>query len=172
MCMKSVTFGPRRGLATYRGLQISVSATAILTSHCTGHWASTLGPVSLSPGINYGPATKLSFYASLYLSGLFMYAFVYTIGSREYWPRVAWWALATATIYALTRYHLTDVFSRSVLAESWAWTALPGVYWGMEVTRNRPWPGILLVSVMYAGLFLVTTSLRCGLPFSSQPTRC
>jgi len=105
-------------------------------------------------GLDYGPATKLSFYASLYLSGLFMYAFVYTIGSREHWPRLAWWALATATVYALTRYHLTDVFSRSVLAESWAWTALPGVYWGMEVTRNRHWPGILLVSVMYAGLLL------------------
>jgi hypothetical protein len=105
-------------------------------------------------GVNFGWATKLSFYASIYLSGLLMYAFTYTIGSREKWPRAAWWALAAATAYALTRYHLTDVFSRSVLAESWAWTALPGVYWGMEVARRRPWLGILLTSVMYAGLLL------------------
>jgi hypothetical protein len=105
-------------------------------------------------GLDYGPATKLSFYASLYLSGLFMYAFIYLIGSRERWPRLAWWALAAATVYALTRYHLTDIFSRSVLAESWAWAALPGVYLGIEVTRRRPLPGVLLVSLMYAGLLL------------------
>jgi hypothetical protein len=105
-------------------------------------------------GLDYGPATKLSFYASLYLSGLFMYAFVYLIGSRERWPRLAWWALAAATVYALTRYHLTDVFSRSVLAESWAWATLPGVYLGMELARRRPLPGVLLVSLMYAGLLI------------------
>ena len=105
-------------------------------------------------GADYGPATKLSFYASLYLSGLFMYGFVYAIGSRENWPRIAWWALAAASTYALTRYHLTDVFSRSVLAESWAWTALTGVFLGMEVARHRVWPGILLVSLMYAALLL------------------
>ncbi len=105
-------------------------------------------------GLDYGPATKLSFYASLYLSGLFVYAFVYTIGSRERWPRLAWWALAAATIYALTRYHLTDVFVRSVMGESWAWATLPGVYWGMELTRYRRLQGLLLTSVMYAGLLL------------------
>jgi hypothetical protein len=105
-------------------------------------------------GLDYGLAAKLSFYTSLYLSGLFMYAFVYTIGSRERWSRLAWWALAAATVYALTRYHLTDVFVRNVLAESWAWVALPGVFWGMEVARRCPWPGILLTSLMYAGLLL------------------
>jgi hypothetical protein len=105
-------------------------------------------------GLDYGPAIKLSFYASFYLSGLFMYAFVYLIGSREHWPRLAWWALAAATVYALTRYHLADVFSRSVLAESWAWTTVAGVYMGMEVARRRPLAGLLLVSLMYAGLLL------------------
>ena len=105
-------------------------------------------------GLDYGPATKLSFYTSLYLSGLLVYAFVYTIGSRERWPRLAWWALAAATVYALTRYHLTDIFVRTVLGESWAWAVLPGVYWGMEVARRQRWPGMLLVSLMYAGLLL------------------
>src|SRR4029077_7377121 len=105
-------------------------------------------------GLDYGPATKLSFYTSLYLSGLLVYAFVYTIGSRERWPRLAWWALAAATVYALTRYHLTDIFVRTVLGESWAWAALPGVYWGMEVARRQRWPGMLLVSLVYAGLLL------------------
>ena len=104
--------------------------------------------------LDYGPATKLSFYTSIYLSGLLMYAFVYTVGSRERWPRLAWWALAAASVYALTRYHLTDVFVRDVMGESWAWATLPGVYWGMEVARRRPWLGILLVSSMYAGLLL------------------
>lgn len=105
-------------------------------------------------GLDYGPATKLSFYASFYFSGLFMYAFVYLIGSQEHWPRLAWWALAAATVYALTRYHLTDLFSRSVLAESWAWTTVAGVYMGMELGRRRRLLGLLLVSLMYAGLLL------------------
>jgi hypothetical protein len=105
-------------------------------------------------GLDYGPATKLSFYASLYLSGLFVYAFVYTMGSRERWPRLAWWSLAAATVYALTRYHLTDVFVRSVMGESWAWATLAGVYWGMELTRHRRLQGLLVTSVMYAGLLL------------------
>ena len=117
-----------------------------------GFYVGALSHVVL--GLDYGPAIKLSFYASFFLSGLFMYAFVYTIGSRECWPRLAWWALAVASTYALTRYHLTDVFSRSVLAESWAWTALAGVYLGMEIARRRIWAGILLVSLMYAALLL------------------
>ena len=104
--------------------------------------------------LDYGPATKLSFYTSLWLSGLLVYAFVYTIGSRERWPRLAWWALAAATVYALTRYHLTDIFVRAVMGESWGWAMLPGVYWGMEVARRHRWPGILLVSLMYAGLLI------------------
>jgi hypothetical protein len=105
-------------------------------------------------GLDYGAATKLSFYASLYVSGLLMYAFVYLIGSREGSPRLAWWSLAAATVYALSRYHLTDVFVRDTIGESWAWAALPGVYLGMELARRHPWPGLLLTSVTYAGLVL------------------
>lgn len=105
-------------------------------------------------GLDYGPATKLSFYASLYLSGLLMYGFIYVIASGERCRRCAWWALAAATVYALTRYHLTDIFVRDTIGESWAWAALPGVYLGMEVARRRPWLGILLVSLTYAGLLL------------------
>jgi uncharacterized membrane protein len=39
-------------------------------------------------GLDYGPATSFSFYTSLYLSGLLMYALVYVIGRREQWPRL------------------------------------------------------------------------------------
>ncbi len=75
-------------------------------------------------GLDYGPATKMSFYSSLYLSGLFMYATVYIIGRREGWPRLPWWAMAAATVFAMTRYHLTDLFVRVDLGESWAWATL------------------------------------------------
>lgn len=105
-------------------------------------------------GLDFGNAAKLSFYTSLYLSGAFMYAFAYLIGRREDWPRTPWWALAAATIYALTRYHFTDLFVRSALGECWAWTMLPGVFWGMELTRRHPLRGALLVSAAYAGLLL------------------
>jgi hypothetical protein len=105
-------------------------------------------------GLDYGPATKMSFYSSLYLSGLLMYALVYVIGLREQWPRLAWWALGAATAFALTRYHLTDVFVRNALAECWAWPALTGLFLGAEVARRLTWSGLILVAVMYAGLML------------------
>jgi hypothetical protein len=105
-------------------------------------------------GMDYGPATKFSFYSSLYLSGLLLYALVYVIGQREQWPRLAWWALAAATIFALTRYHLTDVFVRNALAECWAWPTLVGVFLGAELARKHPWPGLLFIAVMHAGLML------------------
>jgi hypothetical protein len=105
-------------------------------------------------GLNYGPATKFSFYASLYLSGLLMYALVYVIGRREQWPRLAWWALGAATVFTLTRYHLTDVFVRNALAECWAWPTLVGVFLGAEIARRRPWLGTLLVALMQCGLML------------------
>jgi hypothetical protein len=105
-------------------------------------------------GLDFGNAAKLSFYTSLYLSGALMYAFAYLIGRREGWPRTPWWALAAATIYALTRYHFTDLFVRSALGECWAWTMLPGVFWGMELTRRDALQGSLVVSAAYAGLLL------------------
>ena len=64
-----------------------------------GYYAGALSHFLL--GLDYGPATKLSFYASLYLSGLVMYALVYVIGQREQWPRLAWWALGAATVFIL-----------------------------------------------------------------------
>jgi hypothetical protein len=104
--------------------------------------------------LDYGPATKMSFYSSLYLSGLFMYALVYVIGRREGWPRLPWWALATATVFALTRYHLTDLFVRADLGESWAWPTLAGVFLGVELARQRPLFGMVLIAMFYSFLML------------------
>ena len=117
-----------------------------------GYYAGAISHFIL--GLDYGPATKFSFYASLYLSGLLMYALVYVIGQREQWPRLAWWALGAATVFALTRYHLTDVFVRNALAECWAWPTLVGVFLGAEIARRQPWLGALLVALMQCGLML------------------
>lgn len=105
-------------------------------------------------GLDYGPATKMSFYTSLYLSGLFMYALVYVIGRREGWPRLHWWALAAATVFALSRYHLTDLFVRADLGESWAWAALAGAFLGVEIARGRSLLGLLLIALAYSFLML------------------
>jgi len=114
-------------------------------------------------GFDYGPATKMSFYSSLYLSGLFIYTLVYLIGRRERWPRLAWWALGAATVFALTRYHLTDMFVRDALGECWAWPTVAGLFLGAEIARRQPWAGLLLIAVMYAGLMLShnITALYC-----------
>ena len=104
--------------------------------------------------LDYGPATKMSFYSSLYLSGLLMYALVSVAGRREGWSRLPWWALATAIVFALTRYHLTDLFVRADLGESWAWAALAGVFVGMEIGRQRPLFGMLLIAPAYSFLML------------------
>ena len=105
-------------------------------------------------GLDYGPATKMSFYSSLYLSGLFMYALVYVIGRREGWPRLPWWALGAATVFALTRYHLTDLFVRADLGESWAWPTVAGLFLGAEIARKRPLPGMIFIAVTYSCLML------------------
>jgi hypothetical protein len=105
-------------------------------------------------GLDYGPATKMSFYSSLYLSGLFMYATVYIIGRREGWPRLPWWAMAAATVFALTRYHVTDLFVRVDLGESWAWATLPGVFAGAEIARRRPLFGMAFIALTYSFLML------------------
>ena len=117
-----------------------------------GYYAGALAHFIL--GLDYGPATKFSFYSSLYLSGLLMYALVYIIGQREQWPRLVWWALGAATVFALTRYHLTDLFVRNALAECWAWPTLVGVFLGAEIARKQPWMGLLFIAVMHAGLML------------------
>lgn len=130
-------------------------------------------------GLDYGPATKMSFYSSLYLSGLLMYALVYVIGRREGWPRLSWWALAAATAFALTRYHLTDIFVRDALAECWAWPTFAGVLLGAEIGRRYPGPGVALIAVMYAGLMLShnvialygTITIGCYVLLTTSETR-
>ena len=104
--------------------------------------------------LDYGPATKMSFYSSLYLSGLAMYALVYVIGEREGWPRLHWWALAAATVFALTRYHLTDMFVRADLGESWAWPTVASVFLGVEIARRRRLFGFLVIAICYSFLML------------------
>jgi Predicted integral membrane protein len=142
-----------------------------------GYYAGALSHFIL--GLDYGPATKFSFYASLYLSGLLMYALVYVIGQREQWPRLAWWALGGATVFALTRYHLTDVFVRNALAECWAWPTLVGVFLGAEIARRRPWLGALLLALMQCGLMLShnvialygTIAIGCYVVFTTTTVR-
>ena len=105
-------------------------------------------------GLDYGPATKMSFYSSIHLSGLAMYGLVYVIGEREGWPRLHWWALAAATVFALTRYHLTDMFVRADLGESWAWAAVAGVFLGVEIARRHGLFGFLVIAMSYNFLML------------------
>ena len=105
-------------------------------------------------GLDYGPATKMSFYSSIYLSGLAMYALVYVIGEREGWPRLPWWAFAAATVFALTRYHLTDMFVRADLGESWAWAMVASVFLGAEIARRRRLLGFVVIAMCYSFLML------------------
>jgi hypothetical protein len=104
--------------------------------------------------LDYGPATKMSFYSSLCLSGLAMYALVYVIGRREGWSRLEWWALGAATVFALTRYHLTDLFVRADLGESWAWATVAGVFLGAEIARQHRLFGMLFLAMAYSFLML------------------
>mgnify|MGYP000883477223 CR=1 FL=1 len=105
-------------------------------------------------GLNFGASVRWSFYLATALSGLLMYGLVWILGGREGWPRRAWWALASATIYVLAPYHLTDLFARSSLAESWAWAALPALFCAIEICRSRPVLGVLLIAPAYALLML------------------
>lgn len=105
-------------------------------------------------GLGYGPATGLSFALAAWLSGAFMFLFARRLGLREGWPRAPIWALAAALMYLLAPYHMTDVFARVSLAESWAWAWLAGTFCALEWSRERERVGALALAVAYAALML------------------
>jgi len=117
-----------------------------------GYYVGAIGHFILN--LNYGGAARLSFYISIFLSGLGMYGFAWSIISRQDCRQPAYWALTAATMYSLAPYHLTDVFARVSLAESWGWAAVACVFWGVEVSRTRSAVGIFLIGLMYALLML------------------
>lgn len=105
-------------------------------------------------GLDYGAATRWSFYASLALAALLMYGLAWRLGGERAGPRRRWWALAAATVYTLAPYHLTDIFARQSLAECWVWAVLPGLFLALEASRRRTLAGILLVGLATAALVL------------------
>jgi hypothetical protein len=117
-----------------------------------GYIVGATGIVGL--GLSSGAATKLSFYLALWLSGFFMHALAYLIGRREGDPRAAERALAAGAIYALTPYHLTDMFVRVALAESWAWATAAALFWAVEWSRSRPWPGCVAIALAYLSVVM------------------
>jgi hypothetical protein len=105
-------------------------------------------------GLDYGAATRWSFYAAFWLAGALVYGLVWHAGAWRAGARGRGWALAAAVIYTFAPYHLTDVFARVSLAESWAWAALPALFWGLELARRRPLPGALAVALAMNALVL------------------
>jgi hypothetical protein len=93
---------------------------------------------SVALGLGLGAATKLSFLASLALSGLLMGGLAWTLARRGGSRLGGQWALTAAYFYMLAPYHLTDVFVRQALAEDWAWPAMAGAMWAVEASRRRP----------------------------------
>lgn len=104
--------------------------------------------------MNVGLATRMSYYLALYLSGLMMYGFVWSLDRQRPRQRAAWWGLATATIYAVTPYHLADTFARSSLSGAWGWAAAAGLFWAVEASRDRPWRAALPIAAAYAWIVL------------------
>lgn len=116
-------------------------------------------------GMDYGRSTKFSFYLSMLVGGLALYAFALLLGRRARWPRIEWWGAAAATLYTLAPYHLTDVFARSSLAESWGFALVPVFFLCIEIGRRRPRLGFLLVA-MSTNLLILShniTALYCVL---------
>ncbi len=115
--------------------------------------------------VTFGWAAKLSFYLSFYLSGLFVYAYVVTIGLRERWDRVHWWGVAAGILFCLTPYHICDIFIRSSLAESWGFAFVPAVFWTLELSRQNWKSGTLALALAVALLMLShnITALYCAL---------
>lgn len=145
-----------------------------------GYYVGTAGHFLF--GLDFGPATRLSYYLSVYFAGLLMYAYVCIVAHGKGWPRMQWWALVAATLYTFAPYHTTDLFARSALSECWAWPALAGVLCAIEVSRTRPGYGFFLtvlasgllilshnISAMYGailiGLYTVLTAERVRWPF-------
>ena len=97
-------------------------------------------------GLPAGAATKLSFWAALTLSGLFVLLLGRTLARRRPCDHAAWWSLAAALMYALAPYHMVDTFVRGSLVQCWAWAAFAAVVWSVELARTRPLAGFAAVA--------------------------
>lgn len=111
------------------------------------------------PGIDWGRATQLSFFAALLASGLAMYGWTWLLARRaragaegRYGAHM--WGLACAVVYMLAPFHLTEVFVRSTLATSWAWAWLPALLGAIDLSLRRPRLGVAAIALSYALLML------------------
>ena len=63
-------------------------------------------------------------------------------------------ALLSALSYMALPYHLIDIYQRSALAESWAFTFIPLICFFTVKIRRKALPHLVGLSLSYAGLIL------------------
>jgi hypothetical protein len=72
--------------------------------------------------------------------------------SREWLPD--WQATVAAVLYAANPYHLVIVYYRSAFAELLACALFPLLLWGALRVAREQWPGVPLLAVVFAGIWL------------------
>lgn len=100
-------------------------------------------------GLQFVDIVKLLFLLSLALSGIFMYFL-----GKEFFGKLG--GITAAVFYIYAPYHAVDIYVRGALAESWAITFFPLVFWLVYKLVKEGKPVFFVGAVL--SLFLVFTS--------------
>jgi hypothetical protein len=99
-------------------------------------------------GFQFVDVVKILFLLSLFLSGIFMYFL-----AKEFFGRLA--GIGAAIFYVYAPYHSVDIYVRGAMAESWAITFFPLIFYAVyKFLKEEKLGHFLLVIFSLSGLFL------------------
>jgi uncharacterized membrane protein len=93
-------------------------------------------------------ATKIMMGLGIILAGVFMFLL-----AREFWGKNG--GLVSAALYLYAPYHALDIYVRGDIAEFWAYTFIPLIFYGIwKAYVTRKWRFVVVGSIGYACVIL------------------
>ena len=89
-------------------------------------------------------STKLMVILGIIFSFISMY-----ILAKEFWGR--WGGILSASLYGLAPYHAVDLYVRGDFAESWAYSFIPLIFYGLwKIYKENKWKYVILTAFSFA----------------------
>jgi uncharacterized membrane protein len=93
-------------------------------------------------------ATKIMMAFGIILSGIFMYLL-----AKQFWGVGG--GFISAVLYLYAPYHAVDIYVRGDVAEFWAYTFIPLVFYSLwQVYKNMKWKYVVIGSLSFAAIIL------------------
>lgn len=108
-------------------------------------------------GFSFIDSIKLTFFASIFLSGIAMYIF-----AKELWGKIP--ALVASAFYIFVPYRALDIYVRGALAEAFSFVWLPLILWSFFMFSATKRVIYIYLSAIFLALLMITHNL-IFLPF-------